>query len=345
MFSNGVECVRVTGLVEAIDHVCCRYRLRAFQAPLAERGNSLELLPLPRGLWQRWTIGRQLGHADAVVLQRKLLSGTETNLLRNRVRRLFFDFDDAVWLRDSYAVKGLQSRRRLHRFRTIIERCDAILAGNAFLADHAACWAKNCAIRVIPTCVDVHRYGLAKHERPAGEAHLVWIGSSSTLRGLEAITPMLERIGEENPNVSLKLVCDRFLTLRHLQSISRLWSEAGEAAEMASADIGVSWLPDDLWSRGKCGLKILQYMAAGLPVVANPVGVQNKMIRHGENGFLARTEQEWLQAIRTLAHEPELRQRMGQAGRRLVEELYSVEAGADHWNCLLGNSNKGRISA
>ena len=104
----------------------------------------------------------------------------------------------------------------------------------------------------------------------------------------------------------------------------------------AAADIGISWLPNDLWSRGKCGLKVLQYMAAGLPVVANPVGVQGDMVRHGETGFLANTDEEWLEAIGRLARDPVLRQCMGRAGRRRVEAHFSVGTGFASWLSLLG---------
>src|SRR5207249_4095705 len=109
--------------------------------------------------------------------------------------------------------------------------------------------------------------------------------------------------------------CDQFLRLRHLPVIDCPWTEAGEAAALASADIGISWLPDDPWSRGKCGLKVLQYMAAGLPVVANAVGVHAELVSHGQTGFLVETPQEWAEAVRTLAQDPRLRRRMGRAGR------------------------------
>ena len=87
------------------------------------------------------------------------------------------------------------------------------------------------------------------------------------------------------------------MQLQHLPVRSCPWSESSEAAAIATADIGIAWVPDDLWSRGKCGLKILQYMAAGLPVVANPVGVQAEMVQHGETGFLAETSDQWHEAI------------------------------------------------
>lgn len=290
-------------------------------------------------------VGRELGQPDAIILQRKLLPRFEMNLLRRRASRLIFDFDDAVWLRDSYSRKGLHDPRRSRRLQNILSRCDAVTAGNLFLADYASHWVKNGLIRVIPTCVNVDRYLQASHDRPPGQATLVWIGSSSTLRGLEAIQPMLERIGEHFPGVELKLVCDRFLNLRHLPVVAEPWSEETEAAAIASSDIGISWVPDDCWSLGKCGLKILQYMAAGLPVVANPVGVQATMIRHGETGFLATTEAEWIDAIQTLAGDPALRRRMGQSGRRVVEERYSVSAGAEHWASLLNSLEQERRAA
>src|SRR5262249_55540596 len=155
---------------------------------------------------------------------------------------------------------------------------------NDFLREQALSVVPAANVQIIPTCLEANRYPLAQHTRAKADAHLVWIGSSSTLRGLEAIKPLLEEVGQSWPDLRLKLLCDRSLYLRHLPVLNCPWTEAGEAAELASADIGISWLPDDSWSRGKCGLKILQYMAAGLPVIANPVGIQVDLVRHGETG-------------------------------------------------------------
>jgi glycosyltransferase involved in cell wall biosynthesis len=280
-----------------------------------------------------------------VILQRRLISGVEAALLRSRVQRLVFDFDDAIWLRDSYSSRSFASNRRQRRLWAILSRCDAIVAGNAYLAEHAQRLAGGRATTIIPTCVDVSRYPTAAHHRPPGIATLVWIGSSSTLRGMEAISPRLESIGSANRGIVLKLICDRFVALRQLPVIACRWSAATEGEELAASDIGISWIPDDPWSRGKCGLKVLQYMAAGLPVVANPVGVQAEMVRDGETGFLVRTEREWIEAVRTLAGDPSLRRRMGEAGRRLVELRYSVEAGANRWLRLLNGLVEHRVAA
>jgi glycosyltransferase involved in cell wall biosynthesis len=160
---------------------------------------------------------------------------------------------------------------------------------------------------------------------------IVWVGSSSTLQGLERCTPLLNEVGARVPGLRLKLICDRGLTLQDLPVELCLWSEANEAADIATGDVGFSWIPDDDWSRGKCGLKVLQYMAAGLPVVANPVGVHVEMVGHNETGFLAESPGDFAAALARLAGDPGLRERMGRAGRRVVEERYSVAVGARHW--------------
>jgi glycosyltransferase involved in cell wall biosynthesis len=327
--------MHLIGLVKSVDHVCCRYRLAAYQPWLADLGHTLELRPWPAsylsGLW----FHRQLGHADAVVVLRRLLPPWQLALLRRSVGRLVFDLDDAIFLRDSYAGRGLSSDRRMAGFKRMVHAADVVLAGNAFLADQAAGLTAADKVHIVPTCVDPARYRLARHTRRGAGVQLAWIGSSSTLQGLEQTRTLWEQIGQNVPGVALKLICDRTLPLQSLPVHFRPWSEATETAELADADIGVSWLPDDDWSRGKCGLKVLQYMAAGLPVVANAVGVQAQMVQHGQTGFLVETPEEWCAAIEQLAGNPELRRRLGEAGRRRVQGAFSVHCGAAHWRTVL----------
>ncbi|HJT77636.1 MAG TPA: glycosyltransferase family 4 protein, partial [Gemmataceae bacterium] len=327
--------MRLTALVDGPEHVCCRYRVAAFRPFLEAAGHSLDLHPWPRPWWSRWRLLRELRGTEALLIQRRLLPGWQVALLRRAARFLLFDFDDAVFLRDSYAPRGPHSPRRLRRFAGVTRAADAAVAGNTFLRDAAARWAGAGRVEVIPTCVDPERYPVAEHLRAGEGVQLVWIGSSSTLRGLEAVRPLLEEVGRRCPGLRLKLVCDRFLELRHLPVLACPWSEAREAPELAAADVGISWVPDDDWSRGKCGLKVLQYMAAGLPVVANPVGVQAEIVRHGETGFLVDSPEGWAAAVGRLARDPALRRRMGKAGRRVVEAEYSVRAGAARWLALL----------
>jgi glycosyltransferase involved in cell wall biosynthesis len=327
--------VRLVALVEHPDHVCCRYRIAAFRPFLERAGHHLDIRPFPQSWWSWFSLNHLLGQTDAVILQRRLLPAWQVRLLRRASPRLIFDFDDAVFLRDSYAVKGMHSGWRARRFANVMRQADYVSAGNRFLQGQAAYSAREERIHVIPTCIDPAKYPVAHQERAGKEVQVVWIGSSSTLQGLEAIRVVLEEIGTCWPGVNLKLICDRFIEFENLPVTRCPWSDATEVDHLASADIGISWLPDDLWSRGKCGLKVLQYMAAGLPVVANPVGVQAEMIVHGETGYLARTATEWSTAIGRLAHDPALRARMGKAGRAKVETEFSVGAGATRWLALL----------
>jgi glycosyltransferase involved in cell wall biosynthesis len=274
---------------------------------------------------------RELNRADLVILQRKLLPAWQLALLRRATDVLLFDFDDAVFLRDSYAPQGCYSSVRARGFAAVVRACDAVIAGNDFLRDHATLWTSADRVHVLRTCVDPDRYPLAEHARARSRVQLVWIGSSSTLRGLERIKPLLDSLGERWPGLDFKIICDRFLELRRLPVLCCPWSQATEAVELASADIGISWLPGDLWSRGKCCLKVLQYMAAGLPVVANPVGMQAQLVHHGKNGFLVETPEQWSEAIGKLTHDPELRRRMGRSGRERIEQEFSVAAGARRW--------------
>jgi glycosyltransferase involved in cell wall biosynthesis len=328
--------VHLTALVDSEDYVCCRYRLAAFRPWLEQAGHRLEFVPYPRSWWARFgTAGRS---SDVVILQRHLPQPWLWPQIRRAARFLVFDFDDAVFLRDSYSRQGLYSLSREIRFRSVIRSVDAVVAGNAFLAVEATRRAgktRPSLIELIPTCVDPYRYNPAEHTRSGPGVELVWIGSSSTLQGLERVKNLLENVGRCVPGLRLKMICDRFLRLDSMPVLALPWSESGEAAALATADIGISWVPDDLWSRGKCGLKVLQYMAAGLPVVANPVGVHVEMVRHGETGFLARTAEEWREAVARLATDPGLRHRFGQAGRRRLEAEYGVAVGARRWLRLL----------
>lgn len=327
--------MRIVALVKGPDHVCCRYRVAAYRSFWLQAGHSLEIHPWPRSVFSRLSLHRQLGRVDVLILQRKSPGPRQVALLRRQAGCLVYDFDDALFLRDSYAPQGLFCARRAAAFRQIVRDVDVVVAGNGFLRDEAALWTDAAKIQLIPTCVDVLKYPLSRYCRATDAVKLVWIGSASTLKGLELIRTTLENLGQQNSALELKIICNEFLRLRSLKVDCCQWSEATEAQELGAADIGISWLPDDLWSLGKCGLKILQYMAAGLPVVGNAVGVQSDLIRDGETGFLVRTPQEFASAVRRLAENPDLRRRMGRAGRQRVCREFNTTVGAWRWLRLL----------
>ncbi len=316
--------MQALALIHARDHVCYRYRIKAFAPALAERGLTLQAEPLHRGIVGRMRQLRSTRRFDILILQRKLLPFWQLWTLRRAARCLIYDLDDAVFQRDSYHRKPPESWQRLARFWATVYAADAVIAGNPYLWDRAASYVEPDRVHVIPTCVDPKRYQPAHHHREGSSVRLIWIGHQSTLPSLVRARQHLAAAAEGLRGLKLRVICDRFPELPGVEVEPRQWSSATEAALLAECDIGLSWLPDDGWSRGKCGLKVLQYMAAGLPVVANPVGMNAKMVVHGQTGMLAATPAQWSAAIRQLAANGQLRKRMGAAGRRLVEERFSV---------------------
>jgi glycosyltransferase involved in cell wall biosynthesis len=327
--------MKVLALTEGPNHVCYRYRIEAFALALAQRGWTLESLPLVPHTFQRSAQLRAATGADVVILQRRLLPLWQLRILRKSSRFLVYDFDDALFHRDSYSRKRPMSWTRLAHFWATIYAADIVTAGNAYLKEQASAYIEPQRVHLVPTCVDPHLYPLALHRRRGAEVKLVWIGQHSTLSCLNHARPMLAAAAASLPGLELRVVCNRFPSLEGIGVVPRQWSAATEAAEVADADIGISWLPDDPWSLGKCGLKVLQYMAAGLPVVANPVGMNREMVLHGETGFLASTARQWSMAIERLAADPALRARMGLAGRELVQQQYSVACWAPRFAALI----------
>jgi glycosyltransferase involved in cell wall biosynthesis len=315
--------LKLLAFSEGIDHVCYRYRVAPFAAALAEMGWQLVSEPLAKGSLARWRQFRRAARADAVLLQRKLLPLWQLRALRRAAPRLVYDFDDSLFHRDSYHPKGVESWQRMARFWTTVYAADLVLAGNQFLFDQAAAFVGPEQVRRFPTCVDPRRYDLAKH--PNGQPlRLVWIGQRSTVGSLVQSQAQLAAAAAVC-EMELRVVSDVFPQLDAVRVVPLAWSAASETTQLARSDVGISWLPDDRWSRGKCGLKVLQYMAAGLPVVANRVGVHSEIIVDGVTGFLADTPSEWASALRRLSHDCGLRAKMGAAARRRVEAEYSVE--------------------
>lgn len=267
------------------------------------------------------TIGmlRQAARADVVIVLRKTFPAALLWLLRRASRRLVFDFDDAIFCN----TDGTPSRTRMARFAAMARACDHVLAGNAFLARHAA--AFNPAVTLVPTCIDAARYRV-EASKPADSLDLVWIGSRSTRKYLAEAMPWLAGAAQAVPGLRLKIVADFDLPGCGVTTLPVAWRAESEAHELAASHIGIAPMRDDDWSRGKCALKVLQCMAAGLPVVSSKAGANAEVIDDGVHGFLAATPGEWAERIARLAQDADLRRRMGEAGRRRMAADYSIEA-------------------
>jgi glycosyltransferase involved in cell wall biosynthesis len=222
-----------------------------------------------------------------------------------------------------------RSSMRMRKFKRIVESCDLVLAGNNFLKEQALKFTSEDRLVVIPTVVDLTTYPIKNHGPSSNEIVLGWIGSAGTLYYLNRILPTLEKVASRFRHVCLKIVCDQFLESSTIRVIKKPWNESDEVSDLQSFDIGIMPLTDDLWARGKCALKIVQYMAVGIPVVCSPVGTNRDIVRDGLNGFWAETEREWIDRLGILIENEELRRKMGRAGRQIVEEGYSLNAVGD----------------
>ena len=234
------------------------------------------------------------------------------------------DYDDAVFHR--YDIHKFAPVRWLlgRKIDRVMQHSQLVTAGNNYLANRArnAC-AKH--IEIVPTVVDLAQYTVRSEASTTPSAQVGWIGTPNTWhafgQSLHArLNETLAVHGARFQAVGANLAPESIGTLDIVP-----WSEETEVSAIQGMDIGVMPLTDTPWSRGKCGYKLIQYMACGLPVVASPVGVNKDIVEHGVNGFLAETDEEWRSAIATLLTDADLRRRMGAAGRRKVEETYSLQ--------------------
>ena len=293
-----------------------RYRALNYFSYLRQAGWSQHFV-VGRNPLRRSLLLKKAAEADAVVVVRKTFSGFYPRLLRRAARILVFDLDDAIFMRSNCEP----SRTRMKRFERLVEVCDQVWAGNGYLAESAKHY--NPAVATLPTSVNPEEYDSAL-AKPACTIDLVWIGSNSTKKYLLQILPALELLNSKVVGLRLKIIADFTVSTAKLQVMPVAWSSETEARELASSHIGIAPIPDDAWTRGKCGLKILQYMAAGLPVVASPCGVQAKMVQHGVSGILAGSSDEWRGALMSLASDLALREKMGEAGMRRVIKHFST---------------------
>ncbi|MDU8946141.1 glycosyltransferase family 4 protein [Ovoidimarina sediminis] len=265
---------------------------------------------------------------DAIWLEKEALpwvpAQVESSLLRKN-RCLVTDFDDAVFHRyDRHPSKTV--RRILgSKIPKLMLGSDVVFAGNAYLLEYARC-SQAPRVEIVPTVVDLTKYRVPTLRSDGRDKPTIgWIGTPGTW--VECVTqfvPMFENVlAAENARFVLVGAGNRpELSLRFER---RNWSEDREVLDIHDMDIGVMPLPDTPWMRGKCGYKLIQYMACGLPIVASPVGVNREIVEHGVNGFLAESEAEWDAALCKLISDPDLRHRMGREGRKKVETEYSLQ--------------------
>ena len=248
-------------------------------------------------------------------------------------RPIVVDFDDAVFLRydrhSSSTVRAVLS----DKIDGVMRRAACVIVGNEYLAERARKAGSRC-VEWLPTVVDLDRYRVRSWEPDEGQRTVVgWIGSPATAHFLQLVAPVLGRLSGAL-NLRCVAIGARADQLSGTPFEPWPWTEETEADTLGRVDIGIMPLPDSPFERGKCGYKLIQYMACGVPVIASPVGI-NRQIVTPDVGFLASTEQDWADALTALATDRARRQTMGGAGRASVERIYCLQVQAPRFVELL----------
>lgn len=233
-----------------------------------------------------------------------------------------FDFDDAIFVPYVSPTHGYLSYLKFPaKTKTICRLATHVIAGNRYLADYAR--QTNPNVSIVPTTIDTERYQVLPRSNISHTPVIGWTGSFSTVQHLDTIAGALKRLARKE-NFRLVVIGTPVYKLDGVDVEALPWRSATEVSDLRQIDIGIMPLPDESWTRGKCGCKALQYMALAISTVCSPVGVNSEIIQDGVNGFLAATEDEWVERLTLLLHDKSLRARLGAAGRETVEKKYSA---------------------
>jgi len=286
------------------------------------------LLLLPWLLIRRfWQVLMEAPRYDAVWISREMAPLGPPFfewLLVRRCRHVVMDVDDALHIVDKEGSRWLPRLLRDHgKFGRMAGRYTVVVCGNDFLADFYR--SHGGTVRIVPTVVNPDDYASVEPS-PSSLVRIGWIGTPLNRHHVEIVGSALASLARERQFEVVFVGIDEPLNwqLPHLRYLR--WILANEIGFFNEFDIGIMPLKDSLFARGKCAFKLIQYMAAGLPVVASPVGANIDVVHDGVDGFLAGTDERWVTSLRQLIDIAELRQSMGEKGRKLVRERYSVQS-------------------
>jgi glycosyltransferase involved in cell wall biosynthesis len=288
---------------------------------LYERGHAVvKARETLRGYLKRFGETLRLASADVVFLYREaaLLGPAWIERLLAFRRPLVFDFDDAIYLADTSQANAWSRRLKSPtKTATICRLAGHVTVGNEVLARFARDHARE--VTVVPSTIDTDVYQVRPRDRNRVPV-IGWTGSATTAPYLGMLASALRRL-REKLGFELRVIGAK-VEIEGVVVDCRPWRAESEPDDLRVFDVGLMPLPDDEWSRGKCGMKALQYMALGIPPVISPVGVNASIVQDGVNGFHARTEEEWVDRIVLLLRDDSVRRRMGTEARRTVEESY-----------------------
>lgn len=235
---------------------------------------------------------------------------------------IVFDFDDAIFVSYRSPSNGYLSYLKFAgKTKTICRLASHVMVGNPYLAEYARQF--NDRVTVIPTTIDTKTYRPEESKTTNGPLIIGWTGSHSTVQHLDTLRGALQKLATRE-NFRLRVIGTPVYECAPIDVEAMRWRAKTEVDDLRPIDIGVMPLPEDKWSKGKCGAKALQFMGMGIPTVCSPVGVNTDIIQDDQNGFLAQTEDEWVDKLTRLLRSAALRRRLGEAGRATVEQKYSA---------------------
>jgi glycosyltransferase involved in cell wall biosynthesis len=280
--------------------------------------NFRQLIMLSIGLIKRCSIQLLTSFRyNIIFVHRQTLPGGSLvieKILKKMGKKIIYDFDDAIFIPSD-------SKNGWNTIKEHIKIADLIIVGNSYLADYAKKYNKN--VYIVPSVIDIKKYKIKNDYSIKSNLKIGWIGSPSTAKFIENIRGVLYKLSKEI-KFELILIGGK-IELDGINTKYIEWSEENEVSELPGFDIGISPLPDNEWTRGKCGVKLLQYMTVGLPTVSSPVGVHKDIIQNGVNGFLAHDNNEWYEIIKKLINDQDLRERIGKQARNTIENKYNLE--------------------
>jgi glycosyltransferase involved in cell wall biosynthesis len=284
-----------------------------------------------RGFGRRFKDVWRANNFDIIFIYREaFMTGSVffERLFRRSKAKIILDFDDAIWLHSvSNANKSLQWLKRPEKVAEIIALSHLVITGNSYLADYAKAYNSN--VIVFPSTINLDYYQIPLHQitRENDNVIIGWSGSHTTVEHFETIIPALTILKKKFGNLlHFKVYGDPVYKNEELGIQGIAWSPDSEVATISSFHIGIMPLPNDDWSKGKCAMKGLQYMGLEIPAVLSNVGMNKDVIEDGVNGFLAVTENDWIEKLTLLIESRELRERIGKAGRKTIQERFSSQA-------------------
>jgi glycosyltransferase involved in cell wall biosynthesis len=250
-------------------------------------------------------------------------------------KRIIYDFDDAIWLKDPAADTGIIGRLKYQqKIGSLCRWAWKNSCGNAYLRDYARQFNPRALIN--PTTLDTDRlHNQVRDQRQAGRLVIGWTGTHTTLRHLDLIWPVLRQLEAEGHDFEFCVIANQPPADPGLRGFRfRPWRKDTEIADLLTFHVGLMPLVDDPWARGKCAFKALQYMALGIPALVSPVGMNTEVVADGQNGFVCDTPAQWEAALRQLLAQPALRAQLGAAARRTIVERYSVQSNTPNFLAL-----------